>query len=214
MREMSLRNALTIGMIIIALLGIIGLPPAPVRGQSGEAVSLAKQVEPTNPNLGDEVEVSLFLTGSNALCSPEVVTGAPLDVALVIDHSGSMENILESVLGARSKLWNAKEAAKALIDQLNPKTDRVGLIQFDTEAQLVHPLSSRFETVKRAVDSLSGGTWTALDAGLDKGREEVTGPNHNPRAAQILIILSDGRSDRAQAAAAAQDAKDEGIRPA
>ena len=86
------------------------------------------------------------------------------------------------------------------------------MVQFDTEAQLVHPLTSKFDAVKRAIDSISGGTWTTLHAGLERGRLELMGGNRNPDAAAIMIILSDGQSDWGEAVKAAQAAKDEGIR--
>ena len=90
----SLLARATLVVVMIAGLVILELSPLLVAGQAGEAVSVTKQVQPTNPNMGDEVTINLTLTGSNTLCPPQVVTGAPLDVALVIDHSGSMENII------------------------------------------------------------------------------------------------------------------------
>ena len=212
----SLLAHATLVVVMIAGLVILELSPLLVAGQVGEAVSVAKQVQPTDPNVGDEVTINLTLTGNNALCPPQVVTGAPLDVTLVIDHSGSMESIIESLIGPliglRSKLYRAREAAKTLIDQLDPKTDQVAVVQFDTAAQLVHPLTSRFDAVRRAIDSISGGTSTTLHAGLERGRLELMSVNRNPNAAAIMIILSDGQSDRGEAVKAARAAKDDGIR--
>ena len=56
-------------LIITLVVGvlILRLPPL-AKGQAPEAVSVAKQIQPANPEVGDEVTVTLNVTGSNALC--------------------------------------------------------------------------------------------------------------------------------------------------
>jgi len=70
----------------------------------------------------------------------------PLDVILIIDHSGSMRFPLWG-----GKLTYAKLAASALIDELAVDKDRVGVVQFGTAAELVHPISFRYADVNRAI---------------------------------------------------------------
>ncbi len=183
--------------------------PARTLGQGEEAVTIVKQIAPATVNVGDEVAVSLNVTGSNALCPPQVVTGLPLDVALVIDHSGSMEPWPK---WTPSSLDYAKIATRALIDQLNPRTDRAAIVKFDLIGELVHPLTRQFDAAKRSLDQIGRGSFTALDIGLDRGRQELMGENRNPNAAMILIIVSDGESSWDSAVRAAQAAKDAGIR--
>ena len=202
---------------MIACLITMTLSPLLVAGQAGEAIRVAKQVVPINPDLDGEVTVSLTLSGSNAMCDPELITDVPLDVALVIDHSGSMENILDDIvclfLGCKSKLQNAKEAAIALVDELNSAVDRVAVVQFTSSAKLVHPLSSQYDSVKRAINSISSTSeGTNLHRGLERGHLELTGEYRNPDAASVLIMLSDGISDYGLAVNSAEAVKADSIR--
>jgi uncharacterized protein YegL len=201
-----------IAAVLITDLVLLTLWPFIVAGQGEEAVSVAKEIQPTAPYLGGEVTVNLTLTGDNAPCPPQVVAGAPLDVALVIDHSYSMESIVDAILGLRSKLESAKEAAKVLVNQMKPQTAQVAIVQFDTYAQLIHPLSSDFNAIKNSISAISVGSDTTLHDGLEKGWEELRSSRRNPLATAVLIILSDGKSDREAAIATARAAKDSGIR--
>ena len=213
MRSLLARATLVVVMIARAMT----LSPLLVAGQAGEAVKVAKQIVPINPDLDGEVTVSLTLSGSNAMCDPELVTDMPLDVVLVIDHSGSMENIIDDIvclfLGCKSKLQNAKEAASALMDELNPIAGRVAVVQFGSTAELQQPLTSNYDSVKRIINSISSTLeGTSLHLGLERAHQELVGEYRNPDAASILIMLSDGESNYGQAVTSAEAAKADGIR--
>jgi len=186
---------------MIGSLVIMTLSPLLVAGQAGEAIKVAKQIIPIDPNLDGEVTVSLTLSGSNAMCDPELITDMPLDVVLVIDHSGSMENIIDDIvclfLGCKSKLENARGAAIALVDELNPTADRVAVVQFSSTAELMQPLTSNYDSVNRIINSISK-TWegTSLHLGLERGHQELVGEYRNPDAASVLIQYCPDKTTR------------------
>lgn len=201
---------------LLAALLIVHPEHLAAQGQAPGTVVVTKVVSPNQARVGDEISVVIELSSTGISCDPTLVTGEPLDVMLVIDRSGSMENILgaiiSSLLGGKTKLTNAKEAAVALIDQLDPSKDRIGVVQFDTAAELVFPLSARYEEVKRALDAIVGGEATNIHLGLEAGTRELLGANRGDAAIPVLILLSDGGALPEEALSAAERAKASGIR--
>ncbi len=111
---------------------------------------------------------------------------APLNVALVIDRSGSM---------AGQKLAAAKQAALAALGQLGGD-DIVSLIAYDTRVQVVVPASraSRPEPIRRAIQELEADGQTALFAATVKAAEEVRRFRERGRINRI-VLLSDGQAN-------------------
>jgi len=102
--------------------------------------------------------------------------GEPEDLFLILDTSGSMnERDFKP-----NRLRGAAEAGKALIGQKrrsNP-TDRVGVIAFDDEAQVVHQLvevGRGADSLGRALDGLNAGSATDISAGLRAAEERLLG---------------------------------------
>jgi len=126
--------------------------------------------------------------GFNTKRTPESFERPPLNLAVAIDTSGSMEGRpLEAV----------RTGLRRLGGELRPE-DRVTLITYDTDARLVHESLPRDGEGERtefigAVDSLEAGGGTDLYGGLSKAFEVV-----DERAADDLqnrvIFLSDGRA--------------------
>jgi Ca-activated chloride channel homolog len=104
----------------------------------------------------------------------------PLDLAVVLDRSGSMEG---------HALVSAKEAICRLIDGLR-KHDRLALVAYDDEVEVVFPRSRIDATVMRAkVKTIESRGCTNLSGGLVAGIQQL---GHGRRAVHRVLLLSDG----------------------
>ena len=149
----------------------------------------------------------------------ENACGSLVDLALVIDRSGSM---------AGNRLAAAKSGAQLLVDELNSGAFSA-LVSFNSGAVRNFDLTIMDEAgqiaLNDAIDQLTATGGTNIGAGVIYGTEELTGdeslfpeltsPSGNDRddAQKIMIVLSDGQTlDEPGAIAAAELAKAEGIR--
>jgi Ca-activated chloride channel family protein len=107
----------------------------------------------------------------------------PVNVALVIDKSGSMQG---------TKIERAREAAIRAIEKLGPQ-DIVSIVTYDTTVSVVAPATkaSDRETLVRAIRGIHAGGDTALFAGVTKGAAEVRKFLERGRVNRVLL-LSDG----------------------
>ena len=108
----------------------------------------------------------------------------PLNLALVIDRSGSM--------AAADKMSRVKEALQTLIGKLRPQ-DLVSLIIFDDAAEVVlaaTPLGNGDEH-RRAIERIYPRGSTNINAGLLLGYQEVL-RNVRPDYTNRVLLLTDG----------------------
>lgn len=108
----------------------------------------------------------------------------PLNLALVIDKSGSMAK--------ENKMWRVKESLRTMVDKLNPN-DIVSLVVFDTDAQVLFPatrIGNGYE-IKQAIDCLEPNGSTNLHSGLMLGYKEAQ-KNYRKDSTNRVILLTDG----------------------
>ena len=108
---------------------------------------------------------------------------APVNVAIVLDKSGSMNG---------EKIAKAKDAAIAAIGRLG-SSDIVSVVAYDSTVKVIVPATklNDKEWVIQQVRSIEAGGSTALFAGVSKGAEELRKFLDKNRVNRV-ILLSDG----------------------
>ncbi len=109
----------------------------------------------------------------------------PLNLCLVLDHSGSMHG---------RPLETVKKAAISLVEQLKPQ-DRLSVVAFDHRAKVIIPnqFVEDIREVERKIKRLYPDGGTAIDEGLKLGIEEIA-KGAADRVSQILL-LTDGENE-------------------
>jgi Ca-activated chloride channel family protein len=110
---------------------------------------------------------------------------APLNLGLILDHSGSMNGPPLNIV---------KEAAGRLVDQLSDQ-DLLSVIVFDHQAKVLLPLQavSDRDLIKRKISTLKPNGGTAIDEGMKLGIEEAA-QGKQGRVSQ-LMLLTDGENE-------------------
>jgi len=117
---------------------------------------------------------------------------APLNVAIVIDKSGSMQG---------TKIEQAKAAARAALAQLRDD-DIVAIVAYDDTVEVLVPATKASDraSIERGIARLSAGGMTALFGGVVKGATEVRKFMTRDRVNRV-VLLSDGAANVGPASA-------------
>lgn len=107
----------------------------------------------------------------------------PVNVALVIDRSGSMQG---------EKIEHARKAAIQAIDRLHDD-DIVSVVTYDTSVEVLVPATKAADRheIKDIIRNITARGNTALFAGVSKGAAEVRKFQSDKRVNRV-ILLSDG----------------------
>ncbi len=107
----------------------------------------------------------------------------PINVALVIDKSGSMQG---------EKITNAKKAAIMAVEHLRPD-DIISVITYDHQAEILLPATkaSDKELIIQKINNLKAGGSTALYDGMEKAAKEIRKFLDRKRVNRIVLV-SDG----------------------
>lgn len=132
---------------------------------------------------GSAVHVLVELTADRI----EQKSRAPINLALVLDRSGSMS--------ARRKLEYAKAAAHIVIDQL-AATDRVAIVAFDSVSTVMMPSAPAGDRAQlhAVIDGLTPGGSTNVSGGLLDGMAEVQ-RNLKREHVNRVMLMTDGLSN-------------------
>jgi Ca-activated chloride channel family protein len=151
---------------------------------SAEAATLNLQLDPDRRLVaaGQEQEVVVKIdVNAEAEARPNRL---PLNIAVVIDHSGSM---------AGAKIEKTKQAAMQLIGQLTNQ-DNLALVEFDDRVEVLFPSQHVVdrEALKAEVQRIEPGGSTALYAGVEAGGKQLLKIDSRTERINRVILLSDG----------------------
>jgi uncharacterized repeat protein (TIGR01451 family) len=145
--------------------------------------------------------------------NPEFVQSCGLDIALVIDSSGSVNN---------TELNTMRNAFSTFIDAFLPDTPtRMAVVDFDNQARHIAGFSNDRDQVQAAISSsaIRSGGWTNWEDALIKAGEVFA--NDTSAKPDLIIFASDGNptypthdldTDLGRAITQANQLKEQGIR--
>ncbi|MCK6525354.1 VWA domain-containing protein [Myxococcota bacterium] len=156
----------------------------PVTQQSGK-IQVTAGLDQGAVLAGQSTERLLVVT----LKAPDAEGGAdrPVNVSLVIDRSGSMQQ--------RGKMEYAKRAARELIESLDA-SDTFSMVLFSDDAELLAPAQQLLDAawLLRQVDAIEERGSTNLYAGMTMGIEQVR-RSVSSETVNRVVLLTDGRAN-------------------
>jgi Ca-activated chloride channel family protein len=163
---------------------VAGLLLAMVAAPAAQADQVKLNVALGKPFLlADKPQTAYLKVGLTGFEMKDEAERTPVNVAVVIDKSGSMSG---------EKIQKAKEAALMAIGKLSAK-DIVSVVAYNHTVEVLLPATKVADkrAIRAAIQKLSAGGNTALFAGVSKGADELRKFLDKDRANRI-ILLSDG----------------------
>ena len=113
------------------------------------------------------------------------VRSVPLNLCLILDHSGSMKG---------KPIEIVKEAADRLLDRLKPG-DRISVVAFDHRAKAIVPNQAidNLDSVKKRIKALKAGGGTAIDQGMKLGLDQLAKGSED--TISQAFVLTDGENE-------------------
>jgi len=168
--------------LALMLLGLGALTPLGTFAASSARVTLDVALD--KPLLlADQPQKAYVRVGLTGFEMERAAGHAPVNIAIVLDKSGSMEG---------EKIAKAREAAIMAIERLGGE-DILSVVLYDTTVRVLVPatkVSDKEEIFRKLREVRAGGT-TALFGGVSKGAEEIRKFLSDHRVNRV-ILLSDG----------------------
>ena len=169
-------KSITLKLVVLALLAVSGV---------GIAKTIELTAELDRPVILADTEQTVYLRVGLRGCPSEILEQrAPVNVAIVIDKSGSMNS--------GGKIQAAKEAAILALHRLK-SNDIVSVVLYDSDVEVLVPATkmTHRDRIIRKIRGIGAGGSTALYAGVQTGADEVRKFLSNERVNRV-VLLSDG----------------------
>lgn len=142
-------------------------------------------------SVNDQFDTNLTVTATG---NDYIKDGQKVDIALVMDESGSMSG---------GKITDAKDALKDAINTLIDAEDedsnqdnRVAVFSFDNIADKIVGFTNDFISAKQLIDDISAGGSTTIGGGLKAAGTHINNKGRDD-AKKIIILASDGKHNTA-----------------
>ena len=160
-------------------------------------LNIVANVTPQSVHLNDTIDVTIKVTGDGFKFG-----GNPVTAILDQDCSASMKNPDSN---GHDRLWNAKEAAKAFVEEMKSGKDFIGLNSFGTDNNNQFHLApfSDMDYVTQQIDHLVQGSQSkGLPDSITESMNNITWTQYNPPPlgrpldeVRAVIVLNDGNSN-------------------
>lgn len=137
------------------------------------------------PPEGSSYEAGTIVNPTGIASGSGQIGGSGLDLALIIDESGSMGG---------AGITNARNAAIALVNSLPQDTTSVAVIGFDSSShtyRMLTPLNPDKAAVINAINGIGTGGGTNIGVGVEAGANALVAGN-TPGRNMMQVVLSDG----------------------
>jgi hypothetical protein len=169
-------------------------------------LSVKSSVTPKLVSVDGTVEVTLQLIGDGWALNPK-----PIDVALLMDRSGSMtsnSDVKNDAGVAITRLAAAQISARKFVGQMNQSGNKIGLINYNYETSV--PIQTALadtsfnyqspygSTINNSIMISGSAGATATREGLKQAIDHMNAiPNSNPNAIRAIVLLTDGNWNNA-----------------
>ena len=152
-------------------------------------VSVVSNVTPDSVPRGGIVNVTITITGDGVTLQPE-----PVNVVIVMDQSASM---LTTDMQGKSRIYWAKQAAKAFVGSLNKATDKVAFLKFGTDPLDPVPLTNNFDAINTSIDNTNPQSTMAYATNLRKAvylaiKHLTEAGSTDPKTVKAVVVMTDG----------------------
>ena len=174
---------------------------------AGSAMA-ATSVSWISPTDGNTYNVGDIVNPTGQASGVDIIGGSGLDLALVLDSSGSMSS--------HGRQQAQKDAANALVDALPPGTTSVTIIEYDSDANMVRTLlaltsTTNIDLIHAAINATDASGLTDIRDGINEATTELTSVRADVNRAQMMVVMSDGGSNLSLARTAAANAMGAGV---
>jgi Mg-chelatase subunit ChlD len=189
-------------LVLALLLGGAAHGAVDDAASSSGASERSLQVEIQSPSAGFTVEDGATSIEVEGIAS--AIGGVRyLDIMFVMDTSKSLRSV--------DPQDHRALGAIGLVNNLSPKSDiKIGIVSFDSRSDLAQPMTSDREAVIDVLRQLPRSGSTNLAAGIDKAVAELE-RNGRPDSSRVIMLFTDGMSNKNKAYDAAVEATKRGI---